>query len=71
MGYDACPVKSASAGDMEEAVAGQARALLRDPAMVAGAIRAIEAEDAPHDPKQPVEKGRIGAANKKARERQG
>ncbi|MCL2000729.1 MAG: recombinase family protein [Planctomycetes bacterium] len=52
MGYDACPVKSASAGDMEEAVAGQARALLRDPAMVAGAIRAIEAEDTPHDPKE-------------------
>jgi DNA invertase Pin-like site-specific DNA recombinase len=49
MGYDACPVKSAPAGDMETAVAGQTRALLRDPHMVAGAVREIEAEDTAHD----------------------
>jgi DNA invertase Pin-like site-specific DNA recombinase len=51
-GHDACPVKTASAGDIEEAVAERVRAVLRDPEHIAAALRLIEAEETTFEPRE-------------------
>jgi site-specific DNA recombinase len=48
-GHDHCPVKSVPAGEVEDAVLGQIRALLASPEVVARTIGAAAADGAPKD----------------------
>jgi site-specific DNA recombinase len=43
-GYDACPIKSVAAGEIEAAVVDQLRGLFRSPDMIAGTYRAMLAQ---------------------------
>jgi site-specific DNA recombinase len=45
-GYDACPVKTVAAGEVEKAVLDQLRAVFRAPEMVARTFRAVKSQEA-------------------------
>jgi site-specific DNA recombinase len=55
LGHDACPIRSVPAGDVEAAVIGQMRALLRAPEMVVRVWRAAWLEDERVDEREVVE----------------
>ncbi len=55
LGRDACPIRSVPAGDVEAAVIGQIRALLRAPEVVVRVWRAAYLEDAQIDEREVVE----------------
>ena len=55
LGHDACPIRSVPAGDVEAAVIGQIRALLRAPEVVVRVWRAAYLEDQGIDEREVVE----------------
>ena len=55
LGHDACPIRSVPAGDVEAAVIGQIRALLRAPEVVVRTWRAAYFEDQEIDEREVVE----------------
>jgi len=55
LGHDACPIRSVPAGDVEAAVIGQIRALLRAPEVVVRVWRAAYLEDNAIDEREVVE----------------
>jgi site-specific DNA recombinase len=55
LGHEACPIRSVPAGDVEAAVIGKLRALLRAPEMVVGVWRAAWLEDERIDEHEVVE----------------
>jgi site-specific DNA recombinase len=55
LGHDACPIRSVPAGDVEAAVIGQIRALLRAPEVVVRVWRAAYLEDDQIDEREVVE----------------
>jgi DNA invertase Pin-like site-specific DNA recombinase len=55
LGHDACPIRSVPAGDVEAAVIGQIRALLRAPEVVVRVWRAAYLEDQAIDEREVVE----------------
>jgi site-specific DNA recombinase len=44
-GYDACPVKTVPAGDIEQAVMLQLRRLFKSPEVLAGTVRAVQSRE--------------------------
>jgi site-specific DNA recombinase len=55
LGHDACPIRSVPAGDVEAAVIGQIRALLRAPEVVVRTWRAAYLEDQGIDEREVLE----------------
>jgi len=58
-GYASCPVKSVAAGEMEEAVMGQLRAVFRSPELIAKTYRAARSKEAAELEQLRREKGEI------------
>ena len=58
-GYASCPVKSVAAGEMEEAVMGQLRAVFRSPDLIAKTYRAARSKEAAELDQLRAEKGGI------------
>jgi len=58
-GYGSCPVKSVAAGEIEEAVMGQLRAVFRSPELIAKTYRAVRSKEAAELERLHREKGEI------------